>query len=176
MVIFMIVTIVIVNVIVIVIVTIITMTLFIPCLFSCPIQSIYYYCFGSGCGEDVFLSPKKKKTRIQSPRYPDNYPNDYFCFWTVSVPQGHKLSVNFLRFDTEPNYDLLSLGTGYNRESSRSIIIFKHKAQRKCRSRLSLILIRMSPGLLLSPMTGRTAKASWSNSLTERRRVSFLVV
>ncbi|XP_033639659.1 bone morphogenetic protein 1-like [Asterias rubens] len=82
------------------------------------------------CGEDIYLSPKKKKYRVQSPRYPDNYPNDYFCFWTVAVPDGHKIAVNFMRFDTEPNYDLLSLGTGYNRESSRTIIIFKHSGKR----------------------------------------------
>ncbi|XP_022087490.1 bone morphogenetic protein 1-like [Acanthaster planci] len=83
------------------------------------------------CGEDIFLEPTRRKVRIHSPRFPENYPGDYFCFWTVSVPEGHNLTVNFKRFETEPNYDLLSLGTGYNRENSRSVIIFKHSGFKK---------------------------------------------
>ncbi|XP_038044614.1 bone morphogenetic protein 1-like [Patiria miniata] len=83
------------------------------------------------CGEDIFLGPNRRKYRIQSPGYPDLYPGDYYCFWTISVPEGHTMTVEFKRFETEPNYDLVSLGTGYNRENERSVIIFNHSGLKK---------------------------------------------
>ncbi|XP_072029565.1 bone morphogenetic protein 1-like [Amphiura filiformis] len=86
------------------------------------------------CGEDIFLDPAKsrKSANIKSPGFPhQNYPSDLFCFWTVSVPAGRKLSVRVKRFDTEENYDYLSVGHGDDRDDPRSTVIFKHSGSKR---------------------------------------------
>lgn len=100
------------------------------------------------CGEDIFLDPTKKRrfANIRSPGYPQRYPSDLFCFWTVSVPRGRKLSVRIRRFESEANYDYMSIGHGTVRDDPRDTVIFKHSgdklpAQREFNSKGSSIWI-----------------------------------
>jgi len=37
-----------------------------------------------------------------SPNYPGNYPNNAYCIWTITVPQGLQFRIDFLFFETEP--------------------------------------------------------------------------
>jgi len=41
---------------------------------------------------------------LASPYYPDNYPNNAYCVWTITVPQGSQLRIDFLFFETESWY------------------------------------------------------------------------
>lgn len=36
-----------------------------------------------------------------SPNYPLHYPNNAYCVWTITVPQGSELRLDFLFFETE---------------------------------------------------------------------------
>ncbi|XP_074617376.1 zinc metalloproteinase nas-39-like [Acropora palmata] len=49
---------------------------------------------------------------LASPFYPDNYPNNAYCAWTITVPQGSILRIDFLFFETEPCYDYVKVFLG----------------------------------------------------------------
>ena len=38
---------------------------------------------------------------IQSPNFPNQYPNDQDCEWRVQLPAGQKVALNFLAFNLE---------------------------------------------------------------------------
>ena len=38
---------------------------------------------------------------FNSPNYPNNYPHNQNCFWTISVPYGNHVSLEFLSFSVE---------------------------------------------------------------------------
>ena len=88
----------------------------------------FYYVSLQGCGEDFVIhrEKKRKRFRIRSPDYPNNYLNDRYCFWTVRAEPGRTLSVHFMRFATEANYDYLSIGQGTRRDDDRSVLLYKH--------------------------------------------------
>ncbi|XP_053306198.1 complement C1r subcomponent [Spea bombifrons] len=50
---------------------------------------------------------------ITSPNYPDSYPNNNQTYWDIAVPEGYRISLNFLVFDIEPsencNYDFVKV-------------------------------------------------------------------
>eukprot|EP00057_Strongylocentrotus_purpuratus_P031228 XP_783971.3 PREDICTED: CUB and sushi domain-containing protein 2 [Strongylocentrotus purpuratus] len=81
------------------------------------------------CGEDIDLSERTNKTvRILSPNYPRQYPSDIHCYWMIKTAEGSTLSASFKKFDTEPDYDFFSLGTGEkeDEEDPTKYLIFKH--------------------------------------------------
>ncbi|KAJ7357565.1 zymogen binding [Desmophyllum pertusum] len=47
-----------------------------------------------------------------SPNYPGNYPNNAYCVWTITVPQGSQLRIDFLFFETEKCHDLVKVFVG----------------------------------------------------------------
>lgn len=52
---------------------------------------------------------------IQSPEYPQRYPHNLItapCLWTVLSSPGDRIVCNFTDFDTEANYDLVTLCDG----------------------------------------------------------------
>ncbi|XP_078494023.1 dorsal-ventral patterning tolloid-like protein 1 [Ciona intestinalis] len=49
---------------------------------------------------------------ITSPGYPNNYPNNANCTWRITAPEGMRVQLNFARFDTERDYDILTLFNG----------------------------------------------------------------
>ena len=40
---------------------------------------------------------------IQSPSYPDFYPQNKNCAWQIVAPKQHRISLNFTHFDLEGN-------------------------------------------------------------------------
>lgn len=44
---------------------------------------------------------------IESPNFPDKYPNNLQCDWTIKAPPGNKILVAFSQFETEENYEEL---------------------------------------------------------------------
>ncbi|KAJ7394693.1 Mannan-binding lectin serine protease 1 [Desmophyllum pertusum] len=53
---------------------------------------------------------------IQSPNFPDTYPNNLHCEWNITVPAGHKISIRFTSLDVEYffqcDYDWISMRSG----------------------------------------------------------------
>lgn len=82
------------------------------------------------CGEDIDLAAQSgnRTVRIVSPNYPRQYPSDVYCYWMVKTAEGSTLSVSFKKFDSEPNYDFFSLGTGEkeDEEDPSNYLIYKH--------------------------------------------------
>lgn len=46
---------------------------------------------------------------IFSPGHPDDYPNLKDCTWTIRVPPGNGISINFTVLNTEPIYDYITV-------------------------------------------------------------------
>ncbi|XP_046744297.1 cubilin [Diprion similis] len=42
---------------------------------------------------------------IESPNFPNNYPNHENCNWVIEAPKGNKLNITFSHFELEENYD-----------------------------------------------------------------------
>nr|XP_054767426.1 CUB and sushi domain-containing protein 3-like [Lytechinus pictus] len=85
------------------------------------------------CGEDfVFdLSKKRRQYRIRHPGFPSQYLNDRFCFWTISTAPGHFLYVEFKKFNTEENFDYVSVGQGLRRDDQASTLIYKFNGKQQ---------------------------------------------
>lgn len=49
---------------------------------------------------------------FSSPFYPRSYPNNANCVWTIMVPRGSVLKIDFLAFDTEECFDSLHIYVG----------------------------------------------------------------
>ena len=52
---------------------------------------------------------------LQSPQYPHGYPpnlDSHPCVWTVQTSSGNSVACTFLDFDTEANYDMVTLCEG----------------------------------------------------------------
>ncbi|XP_072043143.1 uncharacterized protein [Amphiura filiformis] len=49
---------------------------------------------------------------FSSPLYPQDYPVGKICNYTVSVPEGYKVLVEFLDFEMEPSWDFLFIDNG----------------------------------------------------------------
>ncbi len=47
---------------------------------------------------------------MSTPGYPNQYTNDLMCSWSLSAPDGMKVSCEFEDFSLEQGYDTLSLG------------------------------------------------------------------
>lgn len=46
---------------------------------------------------------------IYSPGHPDDYPNLKDCAWTIRVPPGNGIYINFTVLNTEPIYDYITV-------------------------------------------------------------------
>ncbi|XP_070570521.1 CUB and sushi domain-containing protein 1-like [Ptychodera flava] len=62
---------------------------------------------------------------ISSPNYPEPYPNNTACKWTVHSPNGTYLFVNFKSFDLEQGFDFFSSGMGFQ-PSQNSSDVWRH--------------------------------------------------
>ena len=51
---------------------------------------------------------------LTSYNYPNSYPNNLRCLWTVQCQEGGRILVEFIDFRTEPGYDYLYIGTAQN--------------------------------------------------------------
>ena len=51
---------------------------------------------------------------IESPSYPDSYPNSVTCVWEVLIP-GQQISLKFDEFKTQTSFDFLQVYNSVNR-------------------------------------------------------------
>ncbi|KAK3532300.1 hypothetical protein QTP86_016064, partial [Hemibagrus guttatus] len=49
---------------------------------------------------------------ILSPGYPDSYPNLQMCSWSINVEKGYNITLHFVFFQTEKEYDILEVFDG----------------------------------------------------------------
>ncbi|XP_033104123.1 bone morphogenetic protein 1-like [Anneissia japonica] len=84
------------------------------------------------CGKDYFIGgdKKSKRRRLRSMNFPKNYDNDRFCFWRIRVPEGDRISIYFRQFNTELNYDYVSVGNGEKYDNDRETVIYKHSGEK----------------------------------------------
>uniref|UniRef100_A0A8B9KNH1 CUB and Sushi multiple domains 3a n=1 Tax=Astyanax mexicanus TaxID=7994 RepID=A0A8B9KNH1_ASTMX len=54
---------------------------------------------------------------IYSPGHPDDYPNLKDCVWTIRVPPGNGIRINFTVLNTEPIYDYITIWDGPDQAS-----------------------------------------------------------
>ena len=52
------------------------------------------------CGGDIIA----ESGQLQSPNYPNIYPDDQDCTWTITVPIGFSVLLNFETFDVRYNF------------------------------------------------------------------------
>lgn len=57
--------------------------------------------FLAGCGGTLF----DNSGLLTSPGYPNNYPNNTHCEWTITAPSGRPLSISFSVFSINPPGD-----------------------------------------------------------------------
>lgn len=79
-----------------------------------PSRSLFIsFLFALCCIATVIAAPREKPCggslsglfgQIHSPNFPERYPDNLKCNWSISVPDGFYISLNFTEFDTE-NYD-----------------------------------------------------------------------
>ena len=56
----------------------------------------------SGCGGDIELDPGGNVTRLTSPGWPENYPDNLVCEWRVRTGPGSrvKMKINSLQLES----------------------------------------------------------------------------
>ncbi|XP_072043144.1 uncharacterized protein [Amphiura filiformis] len=64
------------------------------------------------CGPSSIELTQGTPVAFSSPLYPQNYPVDIICNYTISAPEGYKVLVEFLDFETEPSWDFLFVDNG----------------------------------------------------------------
>lgn len=63
------------------------------------------FCSTALCGGNV----TSLNGTIYSPGHPEEYPNFQDCVWSVRVPPGHGIYINFTVLSTEPIYDYITV-------------------------------------------------------------------
>jgi hypothetical protein len=60
--------------------------------------------------------------------YPSRYDNNDDCAWTISVPKGEAISLEFTKFNTESRYDYVKV---YDGDSNKEIVLGRFSGSRK---------------------------------------------
>ncbi|XP_078494025.1 zinc metalloproteinase nas-39-like [Ciona intestinalis] len=63
----------------------------------------------SSCGFNAVATSTSQP--ITSPGYPNNYPNNADCTWTITASDGMRVQLNLIRFVTESSYDYLTISS-----------------------------------------------------------------
>ncbi|KAK6490308.1 cubilin [Huso huso] len=76
-----------------------------------------YEALSLACGGNIYMSDSDPSGYITSPNYPNNYPQNVDCSWTITVPNGEAVQLDFEGdFYIEPtdscSYDYLELRDG----------------------------------------------------------------
>ncbi|MGH0144022.1 UNVERIFIED_CONTAM: hypothetical protein FKN15_047101, partial [Acipenser sinensis] len=76
-----------------------------------------YEALSLSCGGNIYMSDSDLSGYITSPNYPNNYPQNVDCSWTITVPNGEAVQLDFEgEFYIEPtascSYDYLELRDG----------------------------------------------------------------
>ncbi|XP_066288289.1 embryonic protein UVS.2-like [Branchiostoma lanceolatum] len=63
----------------------------------------------ASCGGNLMAPPEGNVT---SPNHPDDYDIDETCEWTITVPEGNTVNLQFSSFNLENGYDFLTIYDG----------------------------------------------------------------
>lgn len=87
--------------------------------YMCPMKNY----IPQKCGENYQLEAGEFLT-VEYPFYD----NGMDCFWRIKAADGQQVVANFKKFETETNYDFLSLGTGTEEvpNTDDQYIVYKH--------------------------------------------------
>lgn len=128
-----------------------------------------FHSFLAGCGGTLF----DNSGLLTSPGYPNNYPNNTHCEWTITAPSGRPLSVSFSVFSINPpgdcahNYLILyngpdasspPFGTYCGTVSKTNVIRFSHVIFKHWQSQYRL---RQKPKLQVSGFYFGSMSAIW---------------
>ncbi|XP_070534296.1 low-density lipoprotein receptor-related protein 2-like isoform X2 [Ptychodera flava] len=80
---------------------------------GCENSAIWTYVANSGCGYNYVLDQDENIIPVTSPSYPFDYGDNRGCFWTVTAPEGSRVHVMFIDFETESDADYLIFGDGH---------------------------------------------------------------
>ena len=47
------------------------------------------------CGDEIHLTPTSSSGQLQSPNYPQNYPVNTECVWTINAPGNEQVQLDF---------------------------------------------------------------------------------
>ncbi|XP_028390679.1 cubilin-like isoform X2 [Dendronephthya gigantea] len=75
---------------------------------------VFYYAEVS-CGDSHLYTPGT----LKSPGYPNLYPNDMDCEWTISSTHGKSIFLQFSKFSLESEYDFLNIYDGDSADARR---------------------------------------------------------
>ncbi|KAG8328699.1 hypothetical protein J6590_103808, partial [Homalodisca vitripennis] len=104
---------------------------------------------------------------IESPNYPDDYPANKECTWTIQAPQGRQISLKFETFDLEDSgdcrYDSIIIRNGLHETSP---LVGKY-----CSTTLPPEVISLTNALWIHLSTdvsnqGKGFRASWDATAT----------
>ncbi|XP_055013071.1 CUB and sushi domain-containing protein 3 [Boleophthalmus pectinirostris] len=79
---------------------------------------------------------------IYSPGHPEEYPNFQDCVWSVRVPPGHGIYINFTVLNTEPIYDYITVWDGPDQSSPQIGQFSGNTALESVYSTSNIILIK----------------------------------
>uniref|UniRef100_A0AAQ4P1M7 CUB and Sushi multiple domains 3a n=1 Tax=Gasterosteus aculeatus aculeatus TaxID=481459 RepID=A0AAQ4P1M7_GASAC len=79
---------------------------------------------------------------IYSPGHPEEYPNFQDCVWSVRVPPGHGIYINFTVLSTEPVYDYITVWDGPDQSSPQIGQFSGNTALESVYSTSNIILIK----------------------------------
>uniref|UniRef100_A0A3Q2QHC0 CUB and Sushi multiple domains 3 n=1 Tax=Fundulus heteroclitus TaxID=8078 RepID=A0A3Q2QHC0_FUNHE len=79
---------------------------------------------------------------IYSPDHPEEYPNFQDCVWSVRVPPGHGIYINFTVLSTEPIYDYITVWDGPDQSSPQIGQFSGNTALESVYSTSNIILIK----------------------------------
>ncbi|XP_076868457.1 CUB and sushi domain-containing protein 3 isoform X4 [Brachyhypopomus gauderio] len=79
---------------------------------------------------------------IYSPGHPDDYPNLKDCMWTIRVPPGNGIRINFTVLNTEPIYDYITIWDGPDQASPQIGQFSGSSAQEAVSSTSNHVLIK----------------------------------
>ncbi|XP_037548906.1 CUB and sushi domain-containing protein 3 [Nematolebias whitei] len=79
---------------------------------------------------------------IYSPGHPEEYPNFQDCVWSVRVPPGHGIYINFTVLSTEPIYDYITVWDGPDQSSPQIGQFSGNTALESVYSTSNIILIK----------------------------------
>ncbi|XP_070564553.1 cubilin-like [Ptychodera flava] len=71
------------------------------------------------CGGDVEVYDVP--VSVWSPNYPSHYDNDLNCLWSISAPEGRRILITIVDFETEVGFDWVTMGTGHNSTNTKSV-------------------------------------------------------
>lgn len=74
------------------------------------------------CSNVQYTLPECGAVEVTSPNWPNNYEHSKTCQWFLESPGDNPLSIVLNSFDTEPLFDVLTIGNGHSSADISTVI------------------------------------------------------